>query len=270
MTSTSTTLTQSRTYLAVVAVSLALAVCHKTRTRTHARTHEHVRNHTLSVARCATAPLCQSPLCRWRLQVAVHRTGVPSRRRGRHVEAVNAVRPERPQQSHRAGVCVGGCCAGTAAKDSRACRYTRRDAACCFAGDQVYRHSLYCFGGYNGHSVLNDFYEYRFEPVVVLPSTLKSDLLSLVNNKTLRWGAATLCVPLVLPSVSTSVLWLLCALQRRDVHCRRQARLCEVLCLPACTHSLPLSYSLSLSLSLSFFLLSSYPGNLGRVLSQYS
>jgi hypothetical protein len=50
----------------------------------------------------------------------------------------------------------------------------------------VYKHSLYCFGGYNGVTVLNDFYEYRFEPVVVKPSSLKQDLLSLINNRELR------------------------------------------------------------------------------------
>ncbi len=52
----------------------------------------------------------------------------------------------------------------------------------------MYRHSLFCFGGYNGFTVLNDFYEYRFEPLVVPPPTLKSDLLSLVNNPTLRYA----------------------------------------------------------------------------------
>ncbi len=53
-------------------------------------------------------------------------------------------------------------------------------------GHQVYKHSLLCFGGYNGVTVLNDFYEYRFEPLVVLPPTLKTDLHSLINNPLLR------------------------------------------------------------------------------------
>lgn len=50
---------------------------------------------------------------------------------------------------------------------------------------QVYGHSLYLFGGYNGHVVLNDFYEYRFEPVSIPPSTLLDDLRMLINNREL-------------------------------------------------------------------------------------
>lgn len=50
---------------------------------------------------------------------------------------------------------------------------------------QVYKHSLYCFGGYNGSTVLNDFYEYRFEPVMIPQSTLKSDLRTLLNRQEL-------------------------------------------------------------------------------------
>lgn len=50
---------------------------------------------------------------------------------------------------------------------------------------QVYKHSLYCFGGYNGRHVLNDFWEYKFEPVLIPPPTLKADLRSLLDNQML-------------------------------------------------------------------------------------
>ena len=50
---------------------------------------------------------------------------------------------------------------------------------------EVHGHSLFLFGGYNGHVVLNDFYEYRFEPVSIPPPTLLSDLRMLINNKEL-------------------------------------------------------------------------------------
>ena len=50
---------------------------------------------------------------------------------------------------------------------------------------EVHNHSLYLFGGYNGHKVLNDFYEYRFEPVSIPPPTLLSDLRMLINNQEL-------------------------------------------------------------------------------------
>lgn len=50
---------------------------------------------------------------------------------------------------------------------------------------EVHGHSLYLFGGYNGHVVLNDFYEYRFEPVSIPPPTLLSDLRMLINNQDL-------------------------------------------------------------------------------------
>lgn len=49
----------------------------------------------------------------------------------------------------------------------------------------MHGHSLYLFGGYNGHVVLNDFYEYRFEPVSIPPPTLLSDLRMLINNQDL-------------------------------------------------------------------------------------
>ena len=39
------------------------------------------------------------------------------------------------------------------------------------------------FGGYNGSIVLNDFYEFRFEPVAIPPSTITDDLMKLVNNQ---------------------------------------------------------------------------------------
>ena len=48
---------------------------------------------------------------------------------------------------------------------------------------QVYKNSLYIFGGYNGQVVLNDFYEFRFEPVVIPPPSLIEDMRALVNNK---------------------------------------------------------------------------------------
>jgi len=50
---------------------------------------------------------------------------------------------------------------------------------------QVYKNSLFVFGGYNGQVVLNDFYEYRFEPVLIPSPTLLDDLRGLVNNQEL-------------------------------------------------------------------------------------
>merc|ERR1712151_537689 len=50
---------------------------------------------------------------------------------------------------------------------------------------EVYNNSLYVFGGYNGSTVLNDFYEFRFQPVSIPPSHLVEDLRSIVNNPTL-------------------------------------------------------------------------------------
>merc|ERR1712190_401340 len=47
---------------------------------------------------------------------------------------------------------------------------------------QVVNNSLYVFGGYNGSIVLNDFYEFRFEPVSIPPSNLVDDLRKLINN----------------------------------------------------------------------------------------
>jgi N-acetylneuraminic acid mutarotase len=47
---------------------------------------------------------------------------------------------------------------------------------------QVYGNSMVVFGGYDGRIVLNDFYEFRFAPVLVPPPTLVQDLRQLVDN----------------------------------------------------------------------------------------
>jgi len=47
---------------------------------------------------------------------------------------------------------------------------------------QVYENSVYVFGGYNGNSVLNDFYRFRLKPIGVPPSALVSDFQRLINN----------------------------------------------------------------------------------------
>ena len=62
----------------------------------------------------------------------------------------------------------------------------------CSAGDrpsgrsslvaQVYENSLFIFGGYNGNTVLNDFYKFRLKPVSVPPPALVADLTRLINN----------------------------------------------------------------------------------------
>ena len=62
----------------------------------------------------------------------------------------------------------------------------------CTAGDrpsgrsslvaQVHENSLYIFGGYNGVSVLNDFYKFRLKPVSVPPPALVADLSRLINH----------------------------------------------------------------------------------------
>ena len=41
---------------------------------------------------------------------------------------------------------------------------------------QVFGNSLYVFGGYNGSIVLNDFHEFRFDPLFTPPSSLVEDL----------------------------------------------------------------------------------------------
>lgn len=45
--------------------------------------------------------------------------------------------------------------------------------------------TLFVFGGYNGSTVLNDFHEFRFDPVSIPPGQLVNDLRSLVNNAAL-------------------------------------------------------------------------------------
>mmetsp|Transcript_21045 Transcript_21045/g.27378 ORF Transcript_21045/g.27378 Transcript_21045/m.27378 type:complete len:446 (+) Transcript_21045:552-1889(+) len=51
---------------------------------------------------------------------------------------------------------------------------------------QVYKNSLFVFGGYNGAVVLNDFFEFRFDPTSTQPkSCLIDDLRSLINNQAL-------------------------------------------------------------------------------------
>ncbi|CAN0566547.1 unnamed protein product, partial [Ectocarpus sp. 12 AP-2014] len=50
---------------------------------------------------------------------------------------------------------------------------------------QVHGNSLFIFGGYNGQVVLNDFYEWRFQPLLVPPPTLQEDMRKLVNNREL-------------------------------------------------------------------------------------
>jgi len=47
---------------------------------------------------------------------------------------------------------------------------------------QVYENCLYVFGGYNGVTVLNDFYKFRLKPVSVPPPALVSDLYRLINH----------------------------------------------------------------------------------------
>lgn len=47
---------------------------------------------------------------------------------------------------------------------------------------QVYENSLYIFGGYNGVTVLNDFYKFRLKPVSVPPPALVTDMYRLMNQ----------------------------------------------------------------------------------------
>lgn len=47
---------------------------------------------------------------------------------------------------------------------------------------QVYESSVFVFGGYNGNSVLNDFYRFRLKPIGVPPPALVSDFQRLINN----------------------------------------------------------------------------------------
>jgi len=41
---------------------------------------------------------------------------------------------------------------------------------------------MYIFGGYNGSVVLNDFYELKFEAVVIPRSTLLDDLRNMIDS----------------------------------------------------------------------------------------
>lgn len=41
---------------------------------------------------------------------------------------------------------------------------------------------LYIFGGYNGSTVLNDFYKFRLKPISVPPPALVNDFRKLINN----------------------------------------------------------------------------------------
>jgi leucine-zipper-like transcriptional regulator 1 len=47
---------------------------------------------------------------------------------------------------------------------------------------QVYENCLYIFGGYNGTTVLNDFYKFRLKPIGVPPPALVADLSRLINQ----------------------------------------------------------------------------------------
>lgn len=47
---------------------------------------------------------------------------------------------------------------------------------------QVHENCLYIFGGYNGVTVLNDFYKFRLKPVCIPPSALVNDLSKMINN----------------------------------------------------------------------------------------
>ena len=48
---------------------------------------------------------------------------------------------------------------------------------------QVYENCLYIFGGYNGLTVLNDFYRFRLRPVSIPPPSLVMDLQKLINHE---------------------------------------------------------------------------------------
>lgn len=47
---------------------------------------------------------------------------------------------------------------------------------------QVHENMLFVFGGYNGDTVLNDFYKFRLNPVCIPPSALLNDLSKLIDN----------------------------------------------------------------------------------------
>lgn len=46
---------------------------------------------------------------------------------------------------------------------------------------QVYENCLFIFGGYNGVTVLNDFYKFRLKPVSIPPAVLVNDMRRLIN-----------------------------------------------------------------------------------------
>jgi hypothetical protein len=50
---------------------------------------------------------------------------------------------------------------------------------------QVHENCLYIFGGYNGVTVLNDFYKFRLKAVSIPPSALVNDLSRLINREEL-------------------------------------------------------------------------------------
>jgi hypothetical protein len=47
---------------------------------------------------------------------------------------------------------------------------------------QVYENSLFVFGGYNGSTVLNDYYKFRLKPIGVPPPALVNDFGRLINH----------------------------------------------------------------------------------------
>jgi len=47
---------------------------------------------------------------------------------------------------------------------------------------QVHNNYLYVFGGYNGTTVLNDFYRFRLKTISIPPPALVSDFRKLINN----------------------------------------------------------------------------------------
>ncbi len=47
---------------------------------------------------------------------------------------------------------------------------------------QVYENNMYIFGGYNGSTVLNDFYKFRLKPIGIPPTGLVNDFLRLLND----------------------------------------------------------------------------------------
>ena len=47
---------------------------------------------------------------------------------------------------------------------------------------QVYKSHLYVFGGYNGMTVLNDFYKFRLKPLALPPTSLVQDLAQLLHT----------------------------------------------------------------------------------------